>query len=416
MTDALMAAATPGTAMDEIRLACAMLWRHEAEQKAAATDTAGTVKFEDVENLESHHEEILGANAADRGRAAATRATARAVLARLGHSSSNSSSTGTTGKDEEEDRVAELLCRMQCNDFGVWDGLVVSVGAGVFPVGALVNHRCEASSAVTYRLRRGHRPEQEFRCTRELRVGDEVTHSYTDLASTRATRTCELRAQYFFDCTCPRCDATSAEVMALEKKLCGIKASVDGDGDDGGGDGEAMGKVEKAMRLHEEGQDKRRSAEEARELLGRAARMLEEVVWDAELDLRLMSVNAHRMTACIESRDWAGAAECGRRVLVVYRAVYPAVHPMLGLHLFTLGDLFSAIASGGGDGGGSVATPTTMKAMMSALEAHEEAHRILSITHGAEHKLVAVSLEGIIRRERAQLAAMRRGRGGGGEE
>ena len=48
------------------------------------------------------------------------------------------------------DALYEHLCRFQCNNFGITDDLLLPIGAGVYPNGALLNHSCDPNCVITY--------------------------------------------------------------------------------------------------------------------------------------------------------------------------------------------------------------------------------------------------------------------------
>ena len=81
------------------------------------------------------------------------------------------------------DELSGLLSSFACNDFSIWDELLVAVGAGVYPLGALLNHSCEPNVVLYYHAG-SHR--QEMRCIRHVALG-EVTreHRARMLAETR---------------------------------------------------------------------------------------------------------------------------------------------------------------------------------------------------------------------------------------
>ena len=365
LDDTALAAALPDTTLDEIRLACRILWRREAEVTTTTTTTtangnssnnkAGGLTYEDVFLLVSHYAEI---QRKDPARLAAAQQVAGLVLRRCGLRSH----AGAT-----QEHVAELLCRMQNNDFGVWDGAIFSIGAGVFPDGALVNHSCAPSSVITYETA-GHAATQVFRCTRALRPGDEVTHCYMDLASTSAARNEEFATHYMFTCTCPRCVPPPVELDAALAALSPAGRALP--------QAELQTNLAAAERLDDEGCDLRREPAECIEILRRAHAIRRAYL--GPLNLKLMSSAAHLMSAYLETEQWGPAVGLAEHVLTVYRAVYEHVHPMLGLHLYTLGDLYSQTGQ-----------------REKARRAYEEALEILSITHGPESDL-AVGLKKIL--------------------
>lgn len=46
--------------------------------------------------------------------------------------------------------IDRMLCSFQCNNFGITDDLLMPIGAGVFPAGAILNHSCDPNCVVTY--------------------------------------------------------------------------------------------------------------------------------------------------------------------------------------------------------------------------------------------------------------------------
>lgn len=46
--------------------------------------------------------------------------------------------------------VEEMLAMFQCNNFSIWNELLVGLGASVFPFGAILNHRCDYNAVIMY--------------------------------------------------------------------------------------------------------------------------------------------------------------------------------------------------------------------------------------------------------------------------
>eukprot|EP00727_Mastigamoeba_balamuthi_P010803 m51a1_g6345 putative glycoside hydrolase family 7 protein (1712) ;mRNA; r:52690-69936 len=332
----------PDTVQDSIDVACRVLWRRDAELQAGRA-AANEASYEDVESLVSHHAEVCRT---DERRKAGNAQIARLVLARY--------NAGGKSAPVSFDEACELVCRMQCNNFSVWDGLIFSLGAGVFPAGAYVNHSCDATTVVTYNASNGM--AQEFRCSRDVKAGEELTHCYLDLASTSASRSKDLLEQYLFRCSCAVCQSSGP----LDSMLCGVSPSA------------PPRELELASRMFEEGCDLRRPPEMCAKMLAKAFEIRSKHM--NEMNLELMSTAAHLMTSYMEESNWAQAAKMARHVLRVYRAVYPKVHPMLGLHLYTLGDLLLEMGE---------------NARADADAAHLEALTILRITHGRHAEICA---------------------------
>lgn len=68
-----------------------------------------------------------------------------------------------------EQELARMLASFACNDFSIWDELLVAHGAGVYPLGALLNHSCEPNCVLYYHAR-SHR--QSIRALRRVEAGE----------------------------------------------------------------------------------------------------------------------------------------------------------------------------------------------------------------------------------------------------
>lgn len=387
----LVPSALPAASIDEIRLCTRLLWQRDAERRARtrsrprASPTASgnsdkqkeeeeddgnssnsssgnnsdhmeptTMEphFEDMEALVSHAERI---REEDPVRAGGTQRLAALVVARHG-------AGALAGAARVDAAAAEaLLYRMQCNDFGVWDGLIVCVGAGVFPAGAMVNHACDANCVVTYAFARGRRPVQQFRAVRAVAPHAELTHAYLDVAATTASRQHDLAAQYLFACACARCvpprPALDAQLAGDAPLPPGVSAA------------QRARLLAAADALDARGTDLRADAADCRACLEQCYALRTRL--QHPRSLALMSTAAHLMTAALETAHWALARAAGEHVLATYRLVYPPVHPMLGLHLYTLGDIARHL----GD-------------TRAAAAHYREALAILTLTHGADAPLV----------------------------
>lgn len=104
--------------------------------------------------------------------------------------------------------AARLARAFACNNFGVCSpsGAGGLLGAGLWPLGAVLNHSCAPNCALAHLLdARGAPPTQLVRTILPVRRGSELRHSYVDSSAGKAQRRAALRAPYGFECGCERC-------------------------------------------------------------------------------------------------------------------------------------------------------------------------------------------------------------------
>eukprot|EP00928_Gymnodinium_smaydae_P031827 TRINITY_DN23234_c0_g1_i3.p1 TRINITY_DN23234_c0_g1~~TRINITY_DN23234_c0_g1_i3.p1 ORF type:complete len:482 (-),score=119.45 TRINITY_DN23234_c0_g1_i3:191-1636(-) len=274
--------------------------------------------------------------------------------------------------------VTQTLSKFRNNNFAVVDDLFASIGAGVFPLGASLNHSCAPNCLLTYTLRPGQTPMQTIRAMEHVAEGDELTHSYVELAYPAWKRQALLRESYGFDCACTLCagdgraalDASlvaeaSGEAAVASEEFCGVGCP-----------------------LPAAAPNATRSAALARaeELVARAAaeedastelQMLHEAIslresWLHARHLDVVSAHAAALTAAMAAEAWEAAERHCQYLVDQYALVYPSWHPIAGLQLFTLAELKDRR----GDVPGA------------ALELYKAALAVLELTHGSEHAMV----------------------------
>jgi len=101
--------------------------------------------------------------------------------------------------------LARLSASFPSNNFAVLNALFQSVGAGVFPHAALLNHSCRPNALLTYVLRRGKPPLLRCVALAHIPAGHEVTHCYVDATLPTPLRKAALRKDYGFECDCACC-------------------------------------------------------------------------------------------------------------------------------------------------------------------------------------------------------------------
>lgn len=98
-----------------------------------------------------------------------------------------------------------LIGKLACNVFDITVGLgSEQVGCGLYLEAAPVNHSCTPNVTQTFAF-----PGRtlSLRCTRPIRAGEEITIGITMLARPGRVRREKLKAGYFFDCRCERCNS-----------------------------------------------------------------------------------------------------------------------------------------------------------------------------------------------------------------
>jgi len=273
-----------------------------------------------------------------------------------------------------EEAIFDALCRFRNNNFAIVNDLFIPIGAGCFPNGAALNHSCMPNCVLTYELHAGREPLQVLRAMEIIAGGDELTHSYVDLALPTWERQSQLREGYGFDCACNLCAGDGRAALDAAQAA----------GLEGGGVGVCAGTscpLPPAPPLAERDEalalaDQLANAA-ALELDAEAElRQLEEVCllrerWLDRRHLELMAAHAAAHTTAMAAGDWAAAERHCGCLVEYYTEVYPEWHPVFGLQIFTLGQLKELRGAFG-----------------EARDCYDRARKVLRLTHGCEHSFV----------------------------
>ncbi len=300
------------------------------------------------------------------------------------------------------------------NNFGILDALHSSIGEGVYPCAALLNHSCAPNAILRYQLDNGdnlvegkayHPPLLQIVACRDIIKGEEVTHSYVDLMLSTKERQARLLKTHGFTCECKRCvdveyvvslpqERTLWEKWPLEHRLRVI--------DQGEGHGQDNNLVsidlETALNQCDVGERDRAAILDCAELLtGQAHQSMlcddvdEELnslrstinLWtDKDIDwwwtpfnLSLYSARSQYFTALLANQEIAEAVDQLEFIVSTLIVAFSHVqhHPLLGLQLFTLGDLYAYMGRAWG-----------RKAYLTYFYAKE----LMTITHGVDHPMV----------------------------
>ncbi|CAL1154052.1 unnamed protein product, partial [Cladocopium goreaui] len=254
--------------------------------------------------------------------------------------------------------IFEALTCFGNNNFAVTDDLFLAVGAGCFPVGASLNHCCRPNCLLAYELLPGHLPVQAVRVMEPVLAGEELTHSYVDLALPRGQRQDQLKETYGFHCSCLGCRGELPEIERfLEAELK--------PGDPGSpGSSAELAKAEQ-LRLQAATEEDPHVELKILEECGLRER------WLHPRHLEVCAAHAAAHTAAMAAFDWVAAEKHCGKLVEQYLAVYPPWHPITGLQMFTLAELKEQLGK-----------------LAEAQSCYEGAERILRLTHGEGHELV----------------------------
>ncbi|SAL98298.1 hypothetical protein [Absidia glauca] len=116
------------------------------------------------------------------------------------------------------EQLVQYLCRFQCNNFGIHDDRLFTIGEGTYPVASLFNHSCRPNAVVMF-----EGALLSIVAIEPISPDQEVTIAYVDAAHDRSHRKSTLSSKYFFDCLCVRCVDT--DIYGQIDTLLGKEAS-----------------------------------------------------------------------------------------------------------------------------------------------------------------------------------------------
>lgn len=250
-----------------------------------------------------------------------------------------------------------LLC-VQSNNFAITCMLWRPLGSGVYPFGALLQHSCVPNCLLSYVL---DQPSglyvQQVRLLTPLDEAQggplELTHSYVDTMTPLVPRHASLYAHYGFRCACCKgCEALREH---------GYPPQV-----------ERQGQVAWALaQLHEGREDE---MAQVLAILDKEAQAEEgEGEGLGEVGVGLYKARGLLMSVALEGGHTSEALAHAKAMLPLVTQAYQSqpLHPIVGLHHYTLGDLYSAQGE-----------------PAEALQCYQSAKPVLSVTHGPRHDLV----------------------------
>ena len=250
--------------------------------------------------------------------------------------------------------IETMLARFEANNFGIVDELLFLVGAGIYPAGAMLNHSCHPNCAIRYDTNNNN--AMVIRCMVDVAEGEELCHSYIDLASTSIERRETLKHTYGFDCHCERCTDSSGKWQHVDQWL-----GVDGTHDAFVAETEPL--LQRASMTEDIGEELHlvRQCVEARIQVLHPRHM---ALYKARCQLHTIAMAAGDLNLARE--------QCTEMVQTMKECFFRPEHPLVGIMVYTLGSLHHSL-----------------NFQEDAIRCYREALSILETYHGETHSFTA---------------------------
>jgi len=290
----------PGLPSDKTKMVAQMLWK-----KLRGEKETGLVKIKDlsthVSDLDEEKQKDLDDHVYDFG-----------------------DYFGYDDLPENDEDLRHLFAAIDCNAIGINDSRGVQVLAvALYPTCSMMNHDCDPSAVAV-----NNGKILEVRALKEMQVGDEITISYVDGASTKKERQERLRKTYFFDCCCKFCTEGS-KYDELKEAMLSPDISEKSINYIIGFSNNCLKRIEQSKR---KGDWERMSNQVLGCLLQQDSLM-------ADTHSLKRAVLNHGVEVHSYLQQQGRAVEQAKRVAEAYKQLYPPIHPVLGLWLMRLGVL-----------------------------------------------------------------------------
>lgn len=298
------------------------------------------------------------------------------------------------------------------NNFAILDSLHSSIGEGVYPCAALLNHSCSPNCILRYKLDNNdglsnnafHQPLLQIVACRDIMKGEELSHSYVDLMLDTKERQLRLQKTHDFICCCKRCEEGGSFIQLPRDRLLWEKWPLEhrlhvlNQGDRHAQEDIVSVDIEDALTGCTLGDSDRTAIVDGAELLRGDAHqyMLRDDVegeltclrnaidlwkdkdgdggkWWSPFNLPLYSLRSQYFTALLANQEIDEAVDQLEHIISALIVAFSHVenHPLLGLQLFTLGDLYALLGR-------------DRQAHLTYIYATD----VMKITHGGDHALV----------------------------
>ncbi|GET00766.1 histone-lysine N-methyltransferase ASHR1 [Rhizophagus clarus] len=304
-----------------------------------------------------------------------------------------------------KDDLIDYLCIFYCNNFNLHDNQLFVYGEGTFPIGSLFNHSCRPNAIVMY-----DGAVQIIKCIEVINVGEEINISYIDVALNRMTRKKMLQEKYFFECQCSRCFSqerysnifSKIDQLIEEKDQETTRQDFNQTLENWVSLEQNESKFSKVTTLilsnllshlknNTTDNDYLNSLSEIISILFQQNYSMTNLFYTSSL-----SFTTKLFYDKIDLQQWYQSTILGKYILSIYLIIYPRYHPMIGLHLFTLGKCYWNDITNGS------------KSIKESINILECAQKVLNITHneGAENTDIINQVNDLLNMARKELSVL----------
>jgi len=292
-----------------------------------------------------------------------------------------------------DEAIRHTLTAFQQNNFGVTDTLYVPIGEAVYPHAALLNHSCSPNCVLRYKIGvESSPPKLEIVACKDISRGEELLHSYVDLVLPTEARRKRLMETHGFICGCSRCAGQCTVELPRNRQSWMLWPTKERFGETPSNTPTQQIDIEEAI-AGSSRPEHLQIANTSRMLQDRATHAMVNGNNDLEMQLLQQAVEVFLLGGGFSPfHNELYTARCVYlSSLLVNGKIDEAIeqcehivsslsvclgnvkhHPLLGLQLYTLGDLYSGIAACG----------------EKAANAYRWAYEILTVSHGAQDPMV----------------------------
>ncbi|KAG1467938.1 hypothetical protein G6F56_004125 [Rhizopus delemar] len=292
-------------------------------------------------NVEQYQKMIRGNNPID--------VTMEAFFSLTGHSAAQPAQlvahyrqlAQTAIKKEHLHTDLEKLVHYQCvfasNNFTIDDAELFAIGQGTYPIASLFNHSCRPNAVVLF-----EGTLAKIRVIEDIPAHTEITIAYLDAAHSKRYRQKTLKEKYFFDCGCMRCGTHNEidRMLGEEEDEWDRAAQVLGQDNNQSTNIKKQIKEWDIVRLSSlDNLDPTSSLSHYTHHFLNSSKDVESLMFKESTEfskLSTLKMCSRMFYDAMGEGQWPEAARLGMYVLVQYRLIYPANHPMLAQHYLTL--------------------------------------------------------------------------------